>query len=98
MHHDGNIIAVVQGGPHTAIQEIFRTFVARWQFSARIVGVIAQGVPVLTAVSPAFAERWAQFAAPLFTALPADPVAIDAWWCEARGVAPATPPVARVSV
>jgi hypothetical protein len=184
MHHDGKIIAVVQGGPHTAVQEVFRAFVARWQSSARIVGVIAQdhdlgertcsagylrsladgrlfpmfqdlgsqstachldaagvtsaseavthdiaagcdlvvlskfgkleaargglasafaaaiaaGVPVLTTVSSALAERWAQFAAPLFTALPADPVAIDAWWCEVRGVAPATPPVARVSV
>jgi hypothetical protein len=41
-------------------------------------------VPVLTSVSPAFEAAWAEFAAPLFVALPADPVKIDAWWHAVR--------------
>jgi uncharacterized protein DUF2478 len=41
MHHDGNIIGVVQGGSSSAAQELFGAFVARWQSRARIVGVIA---------------------------------------------------------
>jgi hypothetical protein len=41
-------------------------------------------VPVLTSVSPTFAEAWARFAAPLFVTLPADPAKIDAWWQAVR--------------
>jgi hypothetical protein len=41
-------------------------------------------IPVLTSVSPAFEEAWANFAAPLFVVLAADSVKIDAWWQAAR--------------
>ena len=42
------------------------------------------GIPVLTSVSPALAEPWQHFAAPLFAMLPADGARIEAWWREVR--------------
>jgi hypothetical protein len=35
-------IAVIQGAPSPLVQDLFRMFVARWQRSARIAGVIAE--------------------------------------------------------
>lgn len=42
-----NRIAVVQGAPSAAIQEMFRALVDRWQPAARIAGVVAEdhGLP-----------------------------------------------------
>ncbi|HET9149952.1 MAG TPA: DUF2478 domain-containing protein [Alphaproteobacteria bacterium] len=42
-----NRIAVVRGAPSAAIQELFRTLVARWRPAARIAGVVAEehGLP-----------------------------------------------------
>jgi hypothetical protein len=45
---------------------------------------IEAGLPVLTSVSPRFAEAWDRFAAPLYVILPPDPDALDAWWRAAR--------------
>ncbi len=42
-------------------------------------------VPVLTSLPPANEAAWRAFATPLFVTLPADPVAINAWW---QGVHP----------
>lgn len=44
------------------------------------IAAIEAGVPLLTAVSPAFQAAWERFAAPFFIALPADPEMIEAWW------------------
>lgn len=41
---------------------------------------MAQDIPVLTAISTRFAEQWQAFAAPLYTILPPDLAAIEAWW------------------
>jgi hypothetical protein len=41
-------------------------------------------VPVLTSLSPASQAAWQAFATPLFVTLPADSVAIDAWWRSVR--------------
>jgi hypothetical protein len=46
-------------------------------------------IPLLTSVSPAFEESWRNFAGPSFVILPADPVAIDAWWQAVRATASA---------
>lgn len=48
---------------------------------------IEAGIPILTSVSPKFAEAWTAFAAPLFEVLPPDLAAIEAWWegCGADG-------------
>jgi len=53
---------------------------------------IEAGVPVLTSVSPAFAQAWKAFAEPLFTIVPLDTGEIDAWWQSVRP--PATGPAA----
>ncbi len=54
------------------------------------IAAIEAGVPVLTAVSPAFQEAWERFAAPLFEVLPAEPQRIEAWWAEvSKGMPPA---------
>jgi hypothetical protein len=47
---------------------------------------IEAGVPILTSVSPKFADAWARFADPLFVTLPADARAIDDWWGAARAL------------
>ena len=44
---------------------------------------IDAGLPILTSVSPKFAEAWDRFATPLYIVLPPDAEALDAWW---RGV------------
>jgi hypothetical protein len=41
---------------------------------------IGAGLPIVTAVSPKFMDRWDAFAAPLYACLPADAAALDAWW------------------
>lgn len=41
---------------------------------------IARGVPVLTAVAPAYRDAWAAFSAPLAADVALDPGAVDAWW------------------
>jgi hypothetical protein len=46
---------------------------------------IEAGLPILTSVSPRFADAWDQFAAPLYVILPPDMPALEAWW---RGVRP----------
>jgi hypothetical protein len=46
---------------------------------AAFTAAMEAGLPILTSVSPAFAQAWADFAAPLFDVLPADPNQIDAW-------------------
>jgi hypothetical protein len=45
---------------------------------------IEAGLPVLTAVSPRFAEAWDRFAAPLYVILPPDLEALDDWWRAAQ--------------
>jgi hypothetical protein len=47
---------------------------------AAFVAAIEAGVPVLTSVSPKFTDAFDAFAAPFYTALPAEAEAIDAWW------------------
>lgn len=41
---------------------------------------IARGVPVLTAVAPAYSEAWAAFSAPLAADVALDGAALDEWW------------------
>jgi hypothetical protein len=48
---------------------------------------IGADVPVLTSLSPANEAAWQAFATPLFVTLPADLVAIDAWWQRIRSPA-----------
>lgn len=38
------------------------------------------GIPIITSVSPKYADAWADFAGPYAQQLPADAEAIDAWW------------------
>jgi hypothetical protein len=45
---------------------------------------IEADVAILTSLSPASAAAWQAFATPLFVTLPADAVAIDAWWQRVR--------------
>lgn len=45
------------------------------------------GIPILTSVSPKYADAWSAFAAPLFVTLPSNIVALDAWWVTACGIA-----------
>jgi hypothetical protein len=52
------------------------------------VAAIEAGVPVLTSVSPKYADAFAAFAAPFFTVLPPEAEAIDAWWTAIRAEAP----------
>jgi hypothetical protein len=52
------------------------------------IAAIEAGVPVLTSVSPKYADAFAAFAAPFFTVLPAEAEAIDAWWAAVRIEAP----------
>jgi hypothetical protein len=46
------------------------------------------GIPILTSVSPKFAEAWDRFAAPLYVILPPDLSSVEAWWAAVH--APAT--------
>ncbi|HEX4111832.1 MAG TPA: DUF2478 domain-containing protein [Stellaceae bacterium] len=55
-------------------------------------------LPILTSVSPALEAAWAKFAAPLFTALPADPDQIDAWWRTVRSRTAVTNRGSKVAV
>jgi hypothetical protein len=57
---------------------------------------IENGLPILTSVSPKFAEAWDRFAAPLYVILPPDLEAVDAWWRAVRNdhVAPEVPAAA----
>jgi hypothetical protein len=48
------------------------------------IAAIDAGVPVLTSVSPKYADAFAAFAAPFYTVLPAEAQAIDAWWNTVR--------------
>lgn len=45
---------------------------------------IAAGVPLLTSVSPKFAEAWRAYAPAGFVTLPAEQAAIDAWFGQVR--------------
>jgi hypothetical protein len=47
-------------------------------------------IPLVTSVSPAFADAWKRFAGRPFVTLPADPIEIDAWWQATRTTAPAS--------
>jgi hypothetical protein len=49
------------------------------------------GIPILTSVSPKFAEAWDRFAAPLYVILPPELAAVEAWWAAVRVPAEATP-------
>ena len=51
------------------------------------VAAMDAGVPVLTAVSPAYMAKWEAFATPLFTVLPPNAERIDAWWQSVRPAA-----------
>lgn len=55
---------------------------------AAFVAAIEAGVPVLTSVSPKYADAFAAFAAPFYIVLPAEAEAIDAWWSAVRAEAP----------
>jgi hypothetical protein len=44
------------------------------------IGAVGQGTPILTAVSPAYARPWNDFAASLGLVVPAEDDALDAWW------------------
>jgi len=55
------------------------------------VAAIEAQVPVLTSVSPKFADAWTAFAAPYFTTLPAEAQAIEDWWRAVRGEEVARP-------
>jgi hypothetical protein len=44
------------------------------------VAAIEAGVPVLTSVSPKYADAFSAFAAPFYTVLPAEVAAIEDWW------------------
>ena len=48
------------------------------------VAAIEAGVPVLTSVSPKYADAFAAFAAPFYTVLPPEAQAIDSWWDTVR--------------
>ncbi len=41
---------------------------------------IEAGIPILTSVSPKFADAWSAFAAPMFDVLPPDMARVEAWW------------------
>jgi len=56
---------------------------ARSGLAPAFAGAIEAGLPILTSVSPKFAQAWDRFAAPLYVILPPDADALDAWW---RGV------------
>lgn len=45
---------------------------------------IEAGVPVLTAVSPAWRDDWHRFATPFYEILPADAARLEAWWQDVR--------------
>jgi hypothetical protein len=47
---------------------------------AAFVAAVEAGIPIITSVAPKFDEAWTQFAAPLFTMLPAESEAVEAWW------------------
>jgi hypothetical protein len=52
------------------------------------IAAIEAGVPVLTSVSPRYAEAWSRFAGPYFVDVPAELQAIEAWWASvAEGAA-----------
>jgi hypothetical protein len=55
---------------------------------------IDAGVPILTSVSPKFADHWAAFAAPLFVVLPPEEAALRAWW---KGLAARAYPAGAMS-
>lgn len=57
------------------------------------IAAINADAPILTSVSSAFEAAWTSFAAPLFVVLPADPLAIDAWWRSLREDAVARPAI-----
>ena len=44
---------------------------------------IEAGIPILTSVSPKFAQAWSAFAAPMFNVLPPEMEALDGWWLAA---------------
>lgn len=48
------------------------------------VDALEAGALVLTSVAPKFMVAWDNFADPFYVVILADPVAIDAWWTEAR--------------
>ena len=49
-------------------------------FVAAFAGAIDADVPILTSVSPRYADAWNAFASPFFMTLPAEGDAIDDWW------------------
>ena len=51
---------------------------------AAFAAAVEAGVPVLTAVSPTFAEQWLRFAGPLAAYAPPSSVTLDAWWASVR--------------
>lgn len=44
------------------------------------IAAMEAGIPILTSVSPKYADAWERFAAPLFGLLSAEADAIDHWW------------------
>lgn len=57
---------------------------------AAFASAIEAGLPILTSVSPKFAEAWDRFAAPLYVILPPEAEALEAWWAGVRADAAAT--------
>jgi len=41
---------------------------------------IEAGIPVLTSVSPKYADAWSAFAEPMFDVLPPEMAQVEAWW------------------
>jgi len=50
------------------------------------IAAMEAGIPILTSVSPKYANAWSEFAAPMFVTLPPDIAALDAWWMSANGL------------
>lgn len=76
---------IVSGCDLVVLSKFGRLEAERTGLAAAFAAGVEVEAPILTSVAPKFDEQWAAFAAPLFTMLPPEEVAIRRWW---RSVAP----------
>jgi Protein of unknown function (DUF2478) len=76
-----DICAEIEGGCDLVILSKFGQLEAlRSGLMDAFIRAVEQGIPILTAVSPAYARPWNDFAASLGFIVPVEDDAIDAWW------------------
>ncbi len=84
--------AISDGADLVVLSKFGKLEAARSGLADAFRAAIEADIPVLTVVSPAAAEEWERFAAPLFQFIEGSPEALEFWWAgQTHGALPCFP-------